>query len=134
MSPDEPRSLLHEMGDGLRFVISQPFIRATTLHATTAVLCLSTRYSIEVLFLLRTVGLSPGSIGLLMSLSGVGAVAGAMLARRIGYVVGRTRTVLLSGFGMGLSSLLIPFTSAGIGYCATWSVLGWLRSGSPTIT
>jgi predicted MFS family arabinose efflux permease len=38
-----------------------------------------------------------------------------MLAGRIGKLAGRTRTVLLSGFGMGLSSLLIPFTSAGIG-------------------
>jgi predicted MFS family arabinose efflux permease len=115
MPPDVPPSLMHEMGDGLRFVISQPFIRATTLHATTAVLCLSTRYAIEVLFLLRTVGLAPGVIGLLMSLTGLGAVAGAVLAGRIGKLAGRTRAVLFSGFGMGLSSLLIPFTSAGIG-------------------
>ena len=39
---DQP-NLSREMADGIRFVICQPFIRATTLHATTAVLCLSTR-------------------------------------------------------------------------------------------
>ena len=115
MPPDGPRNLSREVADGLRFVLHQPFIRATTLHATTAVLCLSTRYAIEVLFLLRTVGLQPGAIGLLMSLAGLGAVAGAMLAGRIGNVAGRTRTVLLSGVGMGLFSLLVPFTGPGTG-------------------
>lgn len=38
-----------------------------------------------------------------------------MLAGRIGNAVGRTRTVLLSGLGMGLFSLLLPLASAGIG-------------------
>jgi MFS family permease len=114
----DQRNLSREMADGIRFVIRQPFIRATTLHATTAVLCLSTRYSVEVLFLLRTVGLTPRTIGLLMSLTGLGAVGGAVLASRIGQAVGRTRTVLLSGLGMGLFALLIPLTSDGIGLLA----------------
>lgn len=112
---DESRHLTREIRDGLRFVLNQPFIRATTVHATTAVLFLATRYAVEVLFLLRTVGLSPSGIGVLMTISGLGAVAGAATASRIAHLVGRTRTVLLCGLTMGLASLLIPLTGRGAG-------------------
>lgn len=109
------RHLVREIRDGLRFVLGKPFVRATTLFATTAVLCLATRYAIEVLFLLRTVGLSAGGIGVLMTVAGIGAVAGAVVANRIGRALGRVRAVLVSSVAMGVSSLLIPLTTAGSG-------------------
>lgn len=116
VSPRRAESdLVREIREGLRFVLREPFIRATTLFATTAVLCLSTRYAIDVLFLLRTVGLSPGGIGVLMSVAGLGAVAGALAANRIGRATGRVRAVLVASVAMGLSSLLIPLTTAGAG-------------------
>lgn len=108
-------NLLREIGDGLRFVLRQPFIRATTIHATFAVLFLGTRYAVEVLFLLRTVGLSPAVIGALVAVAGVAAVAGAVAANRIAGRLGRTRTVLLTGLAMGGFSLLIPLTTDGAG-------------------
>lgn len=114
-STDHNRRLLREIRDGLRFVLGQPFIRATTFHATTAVLFLATRYAVDVLFLLRTVGLSPGGIGVLMTISGLGAVIGAATATRIARIVGRTGTVLVCSLAMGVSSLLIPITSRGAG-------------------
>lgn len=114
--PDgEGRRLVREIREGLRFVLGEPFIRATTLFATTAVLCLGTRYAIEVLFLLRTVGVSAGGIGVLMTVAGVGAVAGALVADRIGQALGRVRAVVAASVAMGLSSLLIPLTTAGAG-------------------
>lgn len=115
--------LLGEIRAGLRFVWGQPFIRATTLHATTAVLFLSARYAVEVLFLLRTVGLSPGGIGALITVAGLGAVAAAVLANRLARALGRTRTVLLFGLVLGLSNLLIPLTGPGLG-------LAWFAAGA----
>jgi predicted MFS family arabinose efflux permease len=120
---DADRHLLREIRDGLRFVWHQPFLRATTLHATTAVLFLSTRYAVEVLFLLDTVGLSAGGIGLLATVAGLGSVAGAVLARRVAGVLGRIRTVLVSSLGVGLSSLLVPLTTGGAG-------LVWFAAGA----
>lgn len=114
-STDRNRQLIREIRDGLRFVLGQPFIRATTAHATTAVLFLATRYAVDVLFLLRTVGLTPSGIGVLMTVSGLGAVTGAATATRIARTFGRTRTVLLCGLTMGLASLLIPITGRGAG-------------------
>lgn len=115
--------LLREIGDGLRFVWGQPFIRATALHATTAVLFLSTRYAVEVLFLLRTIGLQPAGIGALMTVAGLGAVAGAVLANRLARAFGRARTVLLSGLGLALAGLLVPLTGPGLG-------LLWFAAGA----
>lgn len=112
--PADP-DLRREIGDGLRFVLRQPFIRAITFHATCAVLFIGTRYAIEVLFLLRTVGLAPATIGALIAVVGLGAVAGALVANRIAARIGRTRTVLVSGLAMGGASLLIPLTGPGAG-------------------
>lgn len=111
---DDP-NLRREIGDGLRFVLRQPFIRAVTFHATCAVLFIGTRYAIEVLFLLRTVGLTAATIGVLITVAGLGAVAGALAANRIAARIGRTRTVLVSGLAMGVASLLIPLTNPGTG-------------------
>jgi predicted MFS family arabinose efflux permease len=97
----------------MRFVVGQPFIRATTLHATTTVLCLATRYAVEVLFLLRTVGLSPAAIGLLVTVAGLGAVTGALVGARLARAVGRVRAVLVTGLAMGPFNLLIPITGPG---------------------
>jgi predicted MFS family arabinose efflux permease len=111
--PDQ--NLLREIREGLRFVLGQPFIRATTFHATAAVLFLSARYAIETLFLLRTIGLRAGGIGLLMTITGLGAVAGAVLANRLSRRLGHVRTVLVASLGMGLAGLLIPLTRPGPG-------------------
>jgi predicted MFS family arabinose efflux permease len=108
------RHLWREIGDGLRFVWGQPFIRATALYGTVAVLFLGTRYAVEVLFLLRTVGVSAAGIGALLTVAGTGAVAGAVLAARIAGRLGRTRTVLASSLGIAAASLLIPVTGPGV--------------------
>lgn len=118
----ERRSLAREIGEGMRFVLTHPFIRATVLFATTAVLCLGTRYAIEVLFLLRTVGLSPAAIGALMAVAGTGAVAGAATANPLARALGRIRTVLVSGPGMGVGGLLVPMTTPGAG--VVWYAAG----------
>ena len=112
--PQEPdRHLVREIRDGIRFTLGQPFIRATTLHATSVVLFLSTRYAIETLFLLRTIGLSPAVIGLLLIGPGVGSVTGAATAPWIARRIGRVRTVLVAAIGMGAASLLIPLADDG---------------------
>jgi MFS family permease len=112
--PRDESHLLREIGQGLRFVLAHPFIRTTTLHSVVAVLCLYTRYTVEVLFLLRTIGLSAAGVGVLLTLAGLGAIAGAVLAARIASRLGRVRTVLVSGVAMGGFCLLIPMTGQGV--------------------
>jgi len=107
--------LAREIRAGLRFVMRQPFIRATTLFASAAVAFLATRYAVETLFLLRTVGLSPAWIGFVVTVAGLGSVGGAFAAAPVARVLGEVRTVAVSSVTMGLASLLIPLTTAGPG-------------------
>lgn len=107
--------VLREVGAGLGYVWREPFTRMTTLYGTAAVLCLSARYSVETLFLLRTVGLSAASIGVLFSIAGLAAVAGAAVAPRLARWIGEIQTVAVSGCAVAVSNLLIPAATRGAG-------------------
>jgi MFS family permease len=107
------RSLRREIAEGLRFVLGQPTIRATALFGAAANLSIAMTSAVEVVFLLRTVRLSPGTIGLLMGVGSLGAVAGALAAARIGRRPGPGRALAVAGLGLGLSGLLIPLTGPG---------------------
>lgn len=107
--------VLGDVGAGLRYVWQEPFTRMTTLYGTAAVLFLSARYSVETLFLLRTVGLSPATIGVLFSVAGLAAVAGAAVAPRLARWLGEIQTIAVSGCAVGVSNLLIPTANRGLG-------------------
>lgn len=122
------RRLHREIAVGMRFVLREPFIRATTLYGAVAVAFLATRYSVETLFLLRTVGLPPAWIGLLLAVAGLGTVAGAAAAGPVARRVGEIRAVAGSAVAMGLCSLLIPLTTPGPGlvlYAAGAGLVGF---------
>jgi len=108
-------SVSADIREGLRFVLQEPFVRATTLYSCAAVACLSTRYAVETLFLVRTVGLDPAWIGLVLTAAGVGTVLGALAAGSMVRRIGELPTVAGSALAMGLSSLLIPLTTPGPG-------------------
>jgi hypothetical protein len=75
--PDPARRapLRVEIADGLRFVFGNPILRALALQGACAVLFIGASQAVQLPFLVRTVGLSPGAIGLLSALGSVGAVA-----------------------------------------------------------
>jgi MFS family permease len=111
--PAVERNLRREIAEGLRFVLGEPVIRATVLFGSAANVMLTITSAVEVLFLLRTVRLSPGAIGLLMGLCSLGSVAGAVAAGRVGRRLGHRRALAVSALGLGLFSLLVPLAGPG---------------------
>jgi predicted MFS family arabinose efflux permease len=111
-SPPE-RSLRREIVAGLRQVFGHPVLRATALYGSCTVLFMAVARAVEVVFLVRTVGLSPAGIGLLYSLASLGAVAGALVGAPLGRRLGPTRTILWSALVAHLFMLLIPLTGPG---------------------
>jgi MFS family permease len=61
----------------------------------------------------RVVGLGPGPAGLLLAVSGVGGLRGALVARRISGRFGTARCLLFSALGALPFGLLIPLTGPG---------------------
>ena len=92
------RSLWPELKEGLRFVLGNPNLRAQAGCTATSNLFFSVTFSIYLVFLVREVELSPGVIGVLLSVGSVGSLIAAFTTTRIS-----TR------FGIGPTTIVITF-------------------------
>jgi MFS family permease len=69
--------------------------------------------ALSILFLIRVARLGATEVGLLLAVSDLGGLAGALVARRLAKRIGTARTLLLGVPVGGLAGLLIPLTAAG---------------------
>ncbi len=107
--------LAAEVAEGLRLVFGDPWLRTLTLFAAASNLALMGYQSLQVVFLVRTAGLAPGTVGGLVAATGTGGVAGALLARRVAARTGTARATLLFEAGLAVCALLIPLAGHGPG-------------------
>jgi MFS family permease len=110
-----PKELVGEVFEGLRLIVGDPWFRTLTLFAAASNLALMGYQSIRVVFLVRSVGLTPGTVGGLIAAVSAGGVAGAFLARRVADRIGTARATLLFELGLAVFALLIPLTVNGAG-------------------
>ena len=111
----EQRSVRTEIAEGARYVRHDPLLRVLTISPAIGNCFFIGYEAIVVLFLVRSVHLKPGTVGVLLALVGLGAVVGAAVARPVARRIGTSRAVWL---GIGATSpfaLLIPLTSRGFG-------------------
>ena len=91
-------SLWVELKEGLRFVLGNPNLRAQAGCTATSNLFFSVTFSIFLVFLVREMDLSPGVIGVLLSVGSVGSLIAAFTTTRIS-----TR------FGIGPTTIVVTF-------------------------
>jgi MFS family permease len=106
--------LLHGIAEGLRFVFGNALLRAIAATTATSNLFGGIAAAVEIVFLVREVHASPGVIGLLFALAGVGGVLGAFAAGPMARRVGGARATAI-GIGVSVGALLIPLTMPGLG-------------------
>ncbi len=106
-------SLWTELREGLRFVLGNPNLRAQAGCTATSNFFSQFAFAIIVVFLVRELGLSPGVIGISISLGSVGALLAALTATRISRRFGIGPTTIASGLLWGPATLLIAFAPAG---------------------
>ncbi|MBV9730004.1 MAG: MFS transporter, partial [Pseudonocardiales bacterium] len=113
--PQKPaeQNLRREILEGMRLVFGNPILRAISLNNATTSLCQTAYLAIVVVFLVREVHLSPGMIGLLGSLSLVGALVGSVLTRRLTTKFGAARVLWVTALTNGLVFLCYPLTDSG---------------------
>ncbi|NEB81719.1 MFS transporter, partial [Streptomyces sp. SID14478] len=109
--PDTGTSLVKEIREGLAFTFHDGYIRAFALCGAATNLALTAFQSIQVTFLVREAHLPAGTIGLLLGAGGLGGIAGAFAARRLGTRLGTARAVYLLTLGTPCLALLIPFAA-----------------------
>jgi predicted MFS family arabinose efflux permease len=115
---DEARPRLGpQILDGLRFVWHRPLLRATAAASAASNLSFALASAVTVLFMSRTLGLSPAAIGLVLA-GGSGAVMiGAALTTKLAKAVGSARLIWLS---LAVTS---PLTVLGVLAQPGWGVI-----------
>jgi predicted MFS family arabinose efflux permease len=121
------RDLRREILEGTQLVFGNPILRAIGLNNAMMSLCQTAHVAIVVVFLIREVRLSPSMIGLLGSLSLVGAFVGAALARRLATKVGAGRVLWIAALMNGLAYLCYPLTNSGW-WLAFYVIAGFVTS------
>ncbi|WP_018335260.1 MFS transporter [Actinomycetospora chiangmaiensis] len=125
--PSRRRALLAEIAEGLRYVVGHPVIRRITVCTAGINLASGLRDAVVVLFALRTLGLSPSTLGLTLSVGAVGGVLGAVSAGRLADLVGQGRVVPLMALvevpfaaltPLADGAVLLAVSSAGVAFVA----------------
>jgi MFS family permease len=107
-------NLGREIGEGLRFVVNQPLIRAITAVSTIFNLFSGMMTAVEVVFLVRVVHAQPDVIGFSFAAVGAGGLAGALLASRLSRRFGGARATI-GGALLSVLGFLIPLATPGVG-------------------
>jgi MFS family permease len=116
--PDKPmagerRSLLREIGEGVRFVLGDRLLRTLLAFGAVANLVLGGYGAISVAYLVRELHLRAGAAGLLLAIGQAGGVGGALLAPRLARRFGSARALICCAVATAPVGLLIPLAGPG---------------------
>ncbi|MEU2552348.1 MFS transporter [Streptomyces sp. NPDC014684] len=117
-------ALWSEIRVGLGYVISDPILRNSVAFNGTANFFVIMVETLGPVFLIRTLHLRPGLVGLLLALGAVGGVAGGVAARYLARSVGSARISWIAMTVLSLPGLLIP--AAGHGWWVLLFGVGWI--------
>jgi predicted MFS family arabinose efflux permease len=109
--PEDHGPLLKEIGEGLRWVFGNPFLRR--IVGTTGVANFFNMIAMTLLpiFALRELGLSPAMLGIVFSLSAVGGLLGAIATPRIVARIGEARAIPISAICFCVVPFFLPAIS-----------------------
>jgi MFS family permease len=123
----ERRSVWSEITEGLRFAVSQPFLRAGMVLGAVFNVTITIGDAVYIIYATRVLGLDAGLLGIVLTIGGVAAIGGAAFVGRItrrtgigpGIVAGMI--VLTTGSALPLFAGGPPFVAAA--YLAVRAVL-----------
>jgi MFS family permease len=107
-APAEHPKLRSQIAEGLGFVLKHRLLRAITGCTGTFNFFNGIQNAVIILFVARTLGLSPGVIGVLFAAGGIGGLLGAMTSAWWSRRVGQARIIWLSVVVTAPFGLLLP--------------------------
>ncbi|MEU2155829.1 MFS transporter [Streptomyces sp. NPDC019396] len=111
----EPRPMVREIADGLRFVTGDRYVRTITVFGAAVNMALAGYQATQIVFLVRSVGAAPGLVGMLVAFGGAGGILGGLAASRVSRRFGTARGLLYVQLVASPFGLLIPLTHEGPG-------------------
>ncbi|MER5219866.1 MFS transporter [Streptomyces flaveus] len=112
---EERASLRRQIIEGLRFVGRDRYLRPMATWGAVINMALMGYQAVQVVFLVRTVGLNPAMVGLLLTSGSTGGIVGALVATSVSRRLGTGRGLLLLQAVTAPFVLLLPMTTAGPG-------------------
>ena len=115
-SPDRAvrtTSAFGELKEGVAHVFKQPLLRSMILTMGSAIAMGHITDPNVYPFFYRTLNLSPGTVGLVLSIGGLGGIAGAIVSRRVAARFGPGWTIGVCGAVVGLSFMLLTTAQYG---------------------
>ncbi|WP_414170442.1 MFS transporter [Streptoverticillium reticulum] len=111
--PAPGASLRADIAEGLRFVLGHPLLRVIAVTTALGNFFTAVLMATQTVFLVRVAGLEPAALGLMLSVSAVGGLAGALCAGRLAGRFGQARIIWLSPLVTGPFALLWPLSGKG---------------------
>jgi MFS family permease len=128
---EERPGLRTQIGEGLGFLFRHPVLRPVACCTATSNLFSSMAMAVVTVYMVRTLGLSPGMIGLTLGLGNIGVLVGAVTAARVTrrFGVGRATVGAIAVSGLGF--LLVPLATPAVPL--PWLIAGYFlfALGSP---
>jgi len=115
-----------EISEGLRVVGRHPLLRALSASSVTQHFFGSFIGALYSIYLIRDLGLSPLVLGLLISVGGVGALAGAALAVPVTKRLGQGPALIVTAFIEGLLKFLLPLAAVVPAFAVAFFFVGQL--------
>ncbi len=109
--PTRSAATLSEAFDGLRFIWTQPVLRALLLRSVTAFLSGGFFFTLYFLNATQVVRMGTPALGMVVSLGGAGSLVGASLAGRLSARLGRGPIFFATALVIAFAQFLIPLSS-----------------------
>jgi MFS family permease len=104
----QPPTLMHDLRVGLEASLFHPLVRPELLVEASSAICNGFFAALYTIYALKTLQMSPGALGLVISAGGIGALFGAVLAGRMSKRVGLGPAMIVCMAGTRAAALLIP--------------------------
>ena len=105
---DDGPTLIHDLRVGLRACVLHPLVRPVFLVEAVSAFLNGIFATLYTVFALKTLGLSAATLGLVISMGGIGALSGAILAARLSRRLGLGQALIVCMAVSRLAALLIP--------------------------
>jgi MFS family permease len=119
----EPTRLHVEILEGVRYVLTHPYLRPSMAFVAVSNFFGSVMYSILLVYAVRDLGLSAAAIGVVLALGNTGFLVGAALAPRISARLGVGPTLVVTAALVGWPLWLVPLAPREV--AATFLVAGF---------
>lgn len=101
------RRMRTEVAEGIRHVLGHPLLRPIAACTSVSNLFGSMGVAVLVLYEVRELGLSAGTVGLVMTIGNAGVLLGALVATRVARRLGLGRAIVASAATFGVSFVLV---------------------------